>query len=39
VSGSEPDRARRMAAMWEAYAARTNVEPWDKVIPHNKKKE
>jgi arylsulfatase A-like enzyme len=28
LSGKEPERASRMAAMWEAYAARANVAPW-----------
>jgi arylsulfatase A-like enzyme len=37
LSGAEPDRVTRMAAMWDAYAARTNVEPWDKVFPPKKK--
>ena len=36
LSGAEPDRVKRMAAMWETYAARTNVEPWDKVFPPKK---
>ncbi|MCE9632075.1 MAG: arylsulfatase [Planctomycetia bacterium] len=33
LSGAEPDRVTRMAAMWDAYAARTNVEPWERVMP------
>ena len=33
LSGTEPERVKRMAAMWDAYAARTNVEPWEKVFP------
>jgi arylsulfatase len=31
LSGTEPERVSRMAAMWEAYAARANVAPWDEV--------
>ena len=31
VSDSDPDRVRRMVAMWEAYAARANVAPWGDV--------
>lgn len=36
LSSMEPQRAQRMAAMWNTYAARTNVEPWEKVIPPKK---
>ena len=28
LSAAQPDRAKRMAAMWDAYAARANVVPW-----------
>jgi arylsulfatase A-like enzyme len=38
LSGVEAQRAQRMAAMWDAYAARTNVEPWEKVMPPMKQK-
>ncbi len=31
VSGREPGRVSRMAAMWEAYAARANVAAWGEV--------
>lgn len=37
LSGRDPDRVRRMAAMWEAYASRTGVEPWEKVAPPARK--
>jgi arylsulfatase len=33
LAPSEPDRVQQMARMWEAYAARAKVEPWEKVIP------
>lgn len=29
----QPERMQQMAALWEAYAKRANVEPWDKVMP------
>lgn len=31
LSGEQPERVSRMAAMWEAYAARTGVAPWGEV--------
>jgi arylsulfatase A-like enzyme len=37
MSGAQPDRVRRLAAMWEAYAARSAVEPWERVTPPKKK--
>jgi arylsulfatase A-like enzyme len=36
LSGLEPGRVKRMTAMWDAYAARTNVEPWDKITAPKK---
>jgi arylsulfatase A-like enzyme len=36
LSGVDPERVRRMAAMWNAYAARTNVEPWEAVLSRKK---
>jgi arylsulfatase A-like enzyme len=36
LSAVEPQRAQRMAAMWDSYAARTNVEAWEKVMPAKK---
>jgi len=32
LSGAQPDRVRRMEAMWDAYASRTNVAPWADVV-------
>ena len=36
LSGKEPERASRMAAMWEAYAARADVAAWGEV--HRKRR-
>ncbi len=33
MSGTEPGRVRRMSAMFDAYAARANVAPWEEVMP------
>lgn len=33
LRAAEPERVRRMAAMWDAYAARTNVAAWQEVMP------
>jgi arylsulfatase len=33
LSGQEPERVRKLAALWEAYAQRANVKPWDEVRP------
>jgi arylsulfatase len=33
LSGADPERVRRMAALWEAYAARARVEAWEEVFP------
>ena len=38
LSLQEPVRVQQMAALYDAYAARANVEPWDKVIPKQKPK-
>jgi len=38
LSKEDPDRVARMAAMWEEYARRANVEPWDKVQPKQQPK-
>ncbi|MFM8539755.1 MAG: arylsulfatase [Planctomycetaceae bacterium] len=32
LSGAQPDRVRRMEAMWNAYASRTNVAAWADVV-------
>jgi arylsulfatase len=39
LSGSDPDRVRRMAAVWNAYAARANVAPWGDVNPNRGKQQ
>ena len=33
LSKEQPDRVRKLGAMWDAYAQRAHVEPWEKVIP------
>jgi arylsulfatase len=33
LSKEQPERVQKMSAQWEAYAARANVEPWNKVMP------
>jgi arylsulfatase len=33
LSREQPARVAQLTAMWDAYAQRANVEPWDKVIP------
>ncbi len=33
LSAEQPDRVQKMTALWEAYATRANVEPWEKVAP------
>jgi arylsulfatase len=33
LSAEQPERVKAMAAMYEAYAQRANVEPWEKVMP------
>ena len=33
LSGHHPDRVQQMAALWDAWAARAQVEPWEKVSP------
>jgi arylsulfatase len=33
LSQQQPDRVKTLAAQWNAYAARANVAPWDKVSP------
>ncbi len=38
LSGQEPERVRKMADMWDAYAKRANVEPWDEVHPKKQPK-
>ncbi len=38
LSKEHPDRVQQMAAMYDAYAKRANVEPWDKVMPNAGKK-
>jgi arylsulfatase len=36
LSVEEPDHVRSMSALWDAYAARALVEPWEKVNPAKK---
>ena len=38
LSQQEPERVKQMAALYDAYAARANVEPWEKVIPKQQPK-
>ena len=38
LAAREPDRVRQMAALWEAYAARTGVQPWETVTPPKRRK-
>jgi arylsulfatase len=38
LSSQEPERVRKLAEMWDAYAKRANVEPWEKVQPKKNKK-
>jgi arylsulfatase len=38
LSQQEPERVKQMAAMYDAYAKRANVEPWEKVIPKQQPK-
>jgi arylsulfatase A-like enzyme len=33
VAARHPDRVREMAALYEKWAARCGVEPWEKVRP------
>ena len=33
LSKEQPERVHEMAALYDAYAKRANVEPWDKVTP------
>lgn len=36
LSRDQPERVKTMSAMWDAYAARALVEPWDKIQGHRK---
>jgi len=38
LSKEDSDRVKQMAALYDAYAARANVEPWEKVIPKQQPK-
>ena len=38
LSQQQPERVKQMAAMYDAYAARAHVEPWDKVNPKQQPK-
>ncbi len=38
LSQQDPERVKQMTAMYDAYAARANVEPWEKVIPKQQPK-
>ena len=38
LSQQEPEHVKQMAALYEAYAKRANVELWDKVIPKQRPK-
>ena len=39
LSREQPTRVQEMAAMYDAYAKRANVEPWDKVNPKKEAKD
>ena len=32
LSATDPERVQKMTALWETYAARANVSPWEKVM-------
>ncbi len=36
LSRDQPERVKTMSAMWDHYAARALVEPWDKIHGHRK---
>ena len=38
LSKEQPERVQQLAAMWDAYAKRANVEPWEKVTPKQQPK-
>ena len=38
LSQQDPERVKQMTAQYDAYAARANVEPWEKVIPKQQPK-
>jgi arylsulfatase len=38
ISKQAPERVKQMSAMYDAYAKRANVEPWEKVIPKQQPK-
>jgi arylsulfatase len=38
LSQQEPERVKQMTAMYDAYAKRANVEPWEKVFPKERPK-
>jgi arylsulfatase len=38
LSQQEPERVKQMTVMYDTYAARANVEPWEKVTPKPKPK-
>ena len=38
LSQQDPERVKQMTALYDAYAARANVDPWEKVIPKQQPK-
>jgi arylsulfatase len=36
LSETEPDRTREMIGMYEAWAKRSNVLPWEQILAHRK---
>jgi arylsulfatase A-like enzyme len=38
LSQQDPERVKQMTALYDAYAARANVEPWEKVTPKQQPK-
>jgi arylsulfatase len=38
LSQQDPERVKQMTALYDAYAARANVEPWEKVTPKKQSK-
>jgi arylsulfatase len=38
LAQKQPERVQQMSALYDAYAKRANVEPWEKVVPKQAKK-
>src|SRR5215216_654805 len=38
LAAREPDKAKELAAAWDAWAKRVGVRPWDEISPKKKKK-